>query len=428
MKDSYKNAHTHIFTMNNAPKDFLRLYMPPFLAGGVDNFTNTDLGAWTIRQLFKLNSGMLKRYATFLQIGKSKTQIAVFEDLMSRYPNETIQFVTLCQNLEYLGVGRSTSGFEGQIEEIISLKKMYPERVLPFFGVDPRWKSSGSEIRKTIERYFETKVEVGGTQVYPFQGLKIYCSTGHYAFDEKLKETFEWAADNGVPVMSHCYYLGGIYNYDKSVIINNLNPNDVYDNKRYDQPKFIEEGNWLTRKLDLNHRKNCRKSCSYFLEPYSYRTMLDYFENRSNPLKMCFAHFGGVPQIRASKGLNSQPQQTKPYGVSQLNWFTQIQELMKQYQNVYTDVSYDVAEGLEKENSANNFLFDVFFEEAQKSYGGQILFGTDYFMTEKDSLEEKAVQNFRNYASQKYLATNTSLWDQMAKNNPNEYLTSKYYP
>jgi predicted TIM-barrel fold metal-dependent hydrolase len=427
MNNYFKNAHTHIFTMHNAPKDFLRLYMPAFFAKRIDTFTNTEAGAWVINQAANLNSGMFKRYATFLQIGKSIDQITVFENLMSRYPNETFQFVTLCQNLEYLGVGRSISGFEGQIEEVMGIKKTYPNQILPFFGLDPRWKSTGSEIRKTVERYFETKVEVGGTYVYPFQGLKIYCSTGHYVFDEKLKETFEWAADNGVPVMSHCYYLGGVYNFEKNYISSNLNPIDVYTNQRYLIPKFIEEGNWISSKLNLNKKSNCRKSCSYFLEPKSYESLLNYFASRPNALKICMAHFGGVNQMRASMGLEKDTEQKTPYGVAGTNWFNQIQALMKQYPNVYADISYNVAEALEKKNR-KNLLYDVFLKEANQTYGGQILFGTDYFMTEKDSLEEDAVQGFRTYASQNFLPNGESLWEQMARKNPNKYLQSKYYP
>lgn len=410
--------------MNNAPKDFLRLYMPAIIANGVDNFTNTDTGAWLIRQLAGLNSGMLKRYATFLQIGKSKDQTAVFEDLISRYQNETIQFVTLCQNLEYLGVGRSVSGFEGQIEEVINIKRKYPTMILPFFGLDPRWKASGSEIRKTVEAYFETKIEVGGNYIYPFQGLKIYPSTGHYAFDEKLKETFEWAADNGVPVMTHTYYLGGIYNYNKNDIINNLNPIDPYTNKRYNIPHFIDKNNALNRFLNLNRNKNCRRSCSFFLEPYSYESMLRYFETRPQKLKICMAHFGGVNQIKASIRLESDKEQNPPYGILQENWFNQIQKLMSIFPNVYTDISYDVAEALKKDNA---FLYETFLNEVNKPYGNQILFGTDYFMTEKDSLEQNAVNSFKSFASKSILNNGNSLWDQMAKLNTNQYLQSKYY-
>ncbi|MFW0735665.1 amidohydrolase family protein [Flavobacterium sp. T12S277] len=421
MNNNYKNAHTHIFTMNNAPQNFLDLYLPPFLAKGVDNFTNTDLGAWTIRLLASKNKGMAKRYATFLQIGKSKYQTDIFEDLMSRYPNETFQFVTLCQNLEYLSVGRSVSGFEGQIEEIIDIKRKYPANILPFFGLDPRWKSSGDEIQKTVERYFETQIEVGGTYIYPFQGLKMYPSTGHYAFDVKLKKTMEWAADNGVPVMTHTYYLGGIYNYSREYITRNLNPVDPYTGNVYGIPKFIEEkGGFFGNVFNGQTRRSCRSSCSYFLEPHSYESMLNKIKN----LKICFAHFGGVDQIKASSGDNKESEQVNPYGVLRKNWFNQIQNLMTQYPNVYTDISYDVAECLDKKNSD---LYKVFFEEAKKSYGKQILFGTDYFMTEKDSLEQDAVKGFRNYASDKMLNRGNSLWDQMARDNINTYLKSKYY-
>lgn len=421
MDNNYKNAHTHIFTMNNAPKDFLQLYLPPFLANGVDNFTNTDLGAWLVRLVASGNKGLAKRYATFLQIGKSKYQTDIFENLMSRYPNETFQFITLCQNLEYLGVGRSVSGFEGQIEEVIDIKRKYPTTILPFFGLDPRWKSSGDEIQKTVERYFETKIEVAGTYIYPFQGLKMYPSTGHYAFDAKLKKTMEWAADNGVPIMTHTYYLGGIYNFDRDYIKRNLNPIDPYTGKVYGVPKFIEEkGGWTGDLFNSQTRKSCKSSCSYFLEPHSYESMLSKIKN----LKICFAHFGGVNQIQASEGNNKEANQIKPYGVLRKNWFNQIQNLMTQYPNVYTDISYDVAECLEKKNNA---LYKVFFKEANKSYGNQILFGTDYFMTEKDSLEQDAVKGFRNYASGVMVQNGTSLWDQMARNNINNYLKSKYY-
>ncbi|RKR05750.1 amidohydrolase family protein [Flavobacterium sp. 90] len=422
MKDTYKNAHTHIFTMNNAPKDFLKLYLPAFLAKPVDNFTNTDLGAWIVKSIAGSDIVKAKRYATFLQIGKSKDQAAVFENLMSRYPNETFEFVTLCQNLEYLGVGRSVSGFEGQIEEVIQIKRTYPTSILPFFGLDPRWKGSEDEIQKTVERYFETKIEVGGTYVYPFQGLKIYPSTGHYAFDKKLKKTFEWAAANGVPVMTHTYYMGGIYNFSKNYIVNNLNPIDPYTGKVYDKPEFInEKGTFRNRLLGLVERENCKKTCSYFLEPHSYETMLEKIEN----LKICFAHFGGVPQIKEATDPNKENKYAKPYGVLDENWFNQIQRLMTKYSNVYTDISYSVAECLEKEN---NELYKTFFEEASKSYGKQILFGTDYFMTETNSLEEDAVKGFRNYATKAMISEKKSLWDKMARDNINKYLKSKYYP
>jgi hypothetical protein len=224
--------------------------------------------------------------------------------------------------------------------------------------------------------------------------------------------------------MTHTYYLGGIYNYDTNYITNHLNPIDPYTNTNYNIPKFINENNAIGRLLKLNHNKNCKKSCSYFLEPHSYESMLRFFEKQPNQLKICMAHFGGVKQIKASMGKNTEPEQLNPYGVLRKNWFNQIQGLMTNFPNLYTDVSYDVAEALEKDNK---FLYETFLKENNKSYGTQIMFGTDYFMTEKDSLEQDAVNGFKNYAIGKILDNGNSLWDQMAKHTPNKYLQSKYY-
>ncbi|PBJ08081.1 amidohydrolase family protein [Flavobacterium sp. ACN6] len=421
MEGYYKNSHTHIFTMNNAPKDFLRLFLPPFLADATDNFTNTELGAWIIRTIASRSGGKAKRYAAFLKIGKNKFQEDVFEDLMSRYQSEgPFQFVTLCQNLEYLGVGRSVSGFEGQLEEVIKIKRKFPFQILPFFGLDPRWKSSGDEIQKTVARYFNNKIEMGETEVYPFQGLKIYPSTGHYAFDERLKKTFEWAALHGVPVMTHAYYLGGLYNFDKNYIINNLNPVDPYTGLVYHVPKFLEQrGNFKSRMLGTQKAIDCKNNCSYFLEPDSYRTMLDKIAG----LKICFAHFGGVDQIKAALGDNTDSKKIKPFGVSKTNWYEQIKKLMTDYpEQVYTDISYDITECLAKEN---HMIYDEFYEQAKK-YPKQILFGTDFFMTERDGLEQNAVKSFKDFAMRSQLLNGNSMWEQMAKVNPDSYLKSKY--
>ena len=419
-----KNAHSHIFTMNNAPDGFLKLYMPAPVAGIVDKFTNTQIGSFLINRLAGLNKGLLKRYATFLQIGKSKGQVEVFEDLMKRYGNETIDFVALTLNMEHMGVGKSISGFEGQIEEIIAIKRKYPERILPFFGLDPRWLTDGVAIQSKIEQYFNTKVNVGGKEVFPFQGLKIYPSTGFYVFDERLKATFEWAADHEVPVMAHTYYLGGIFNYDKNYIMNNLNPYDPYTNTKYSKPKFIQEkGSLFGRVSGTQATKNCKYSCSYFLDPASYISILEYFKDRN--LKICLAHFSGVAQIRASKGMKSDAIQKQPFGINKdKNWYDQIREMLEKYPNLYTDISFDIAEAVVTENK---FLYEEFYNELNKSYGDRILFGTDYFMTEKDNLEQESVAKFRAYANTKILNNGNTMWDQMAIINTGNYLKSSFY-
>ncbi len=420
MKNLYKNVHTHIFTMDNAPEYFLNLYLPKPVSSALDTATNTQAGSWLVQKIIRQFGSQGERYAGFLRIGKSKSQLNIYEELLDRYTDKSMEMIALTLNMEYIGAGRTKSGFEGQIQQVIDIKKQYPDRLQVFLGIDPRWKNTGSELRQTVERYFETRIESGGRSIYPFSGLKIYPSTGFYAFDYRLKETFEWAAKNGVPVMSHCYYLGGIFNYSKQVIQQTLVAFDPYTNTFYDKPRFISEKNFGKWIMGGQETANCKKSCSYFLEPYSYRSLLD-----KNPdLKMCFAHFGGVDQIRASMIPARDKEQANPYGVTGQNWFTQIQQILADYPGAYTDISYDVAEGGREKD---NFLYNMFYLETNKPYGNKILYGTDYFMTEIETEEQNTYNRFRTFASGITLGNGKNFWDQIAKDNTNNYLSSKYY-
>lgn len=424
MKDTYKNVHSHIFTMKNAPEYFLSLYMPKQIAKLFDSATNTKAGVLLFKNIIKIFGEQGKRYVSFLELGKSKDQFQVFNELMAQYPEKAMEIVALTMNMEYIGAGKSESGFDGQLQEVIDIKRKFPDNLNVFMGIDPRWKSSGTELRKTVERYFETKVMSGDKSIYPLCGLKIYPSTGFYAFDEKLKETFEWAADNGVPVMTHCYYLGGIFNYNKATIMESLNPFDPYSGTIYDKPTYIDEwkfGKWIK---GSNEIANNRKNCSYFLEPASYESMMRFFDTKNHKLKMCMAHFGGIKQIEASLIGTKETEQKTPYGVKKVNWFTQIQQLLSDYEGVYTDISYGVAEAAIRKNDK---LFETFFQEANKPYGKKILFGTDFFMTEMQNSENTTYARFKKFASAKTLSDGENYWDSIAKNNTNKFLDSKYY-
>lgn len=421
MKDLYKNIHSHIFTMENAPEHFLNLYLPKPVSSALNTATNTKLGSWLTQKTISRFGDQGKRYAGFLKIGKSKSQKLIFEELLDRYTDQSMEMVALTLNMDYIGAGKTISGYEGQLQQVIDIKAEYPERMHVFLGIDPRWKTSGTELRKTVESYFDTKIQSGSQSVYPFTGLKIYTSTGFYVFDERLKETFAWAADNGVPVMSHCYYMGGIFNYNEQVIRQNLNTFDPYSGTLYDKPEFIAEKDTKKWLLGGNAAANCKKSCSYFLEPYSYRTLLDHHKGK---LKICFAHFGGAEQIRAAYNPHKDDFQNKPYGVTGQNWFKQIQDLLAQYPGVFADISYDVGEGV---NEKDNFLYNAFFLEANKPYGNKILYGTDFFMTEIDALEQLTYDKFMKFANAITLANGNNFWDQIAKFNSNDYLGSKYY-
>ena len=425
------NVHTHIFTMQNAPEKFLHLYMPGFLADAVDNITNTRFGAWAVKKLLSLGGNGSKRYATFLDIGKSNNQAEVFEKLLTLYPDKEVKFVALTMYMEACGAGNSSSGFEGQLQEIINLKKRYPDRLIIFLGVDPRWKSSGTALRDEIIRRFETEIDVGnGRKVYPFAGLKLYPSTGFFVFDERLKPTFEWAAENQVPIMSHCSYLGGIYNNDQKYLKTVLNTPDPYTNSVSGRG-FIPAKNFIKYIGGQQASGENKINSSYFLEPNSYYSLLKYFSDKDadKPLKLCLAHFAGDDEIlrnsgtgKAYKDLKNEPFCAVPAGAiagaHMTNWFDQVQALLIKFKGTYTDISYTLY---------NPDVTDLLLSELQNpNYGDRILFGTDFFMTEKEQSETDTYNYFKQAATVAS-ASGNDLWKKIAETNAENYLTSKYY-
>lgn len=327
--------------------------------------------------------------------------------------------------MEKCGAGPSETGYEGQLEGVLEVKKENPDNLLVFLGIDPRWKSTGKELRDTVEKYFETKIQINAERsVYPFVGLKIYPSLGFYAFDEKLKETFEWAAERGVPVLSHCSYLGGIYSNDTDYINNSLDPFDVYSGKSYSQnfgpdvppPRPDKSKNFF--KWILGQRDNLRNlnTCSYFLEPASFKTLIEYFSMEGKkPLKICLAHFGGEDHVLDA--YNGKSAETL-FGMVQQNWCSQIKDLIKEYPNVYTDIAYAVGNS----QTHKAFLKDVQNIDLQQN----IMFGTDFFLTERVLPEKDDYATFKRAALNQVIG-NTNAWEIMASKNVEVFLKSKYY-
>lgn len=419
------NVHSHSFTMDNAPEHFLNLYLPGFAANAIDKITNTQAGSKIFEKLlstFGGNGG--KRYASFLSIGKSKSQMDVFEHLMAQYDDPNIKFVVLTMNMEYCGAGNSVSGFEGQLEEMLEVKRRYPDRVLLFLGLDPRWKQDGRALKNTVKAYFDQKLVINATtSVNPFAGLKLYPSTGFYPFDENLKETFEWAAENEVPVLSHCYYLGGIYKNDADALKSTLNPMNPYSGMKYDKPEYLTGKSFFKWILGQNKSNNNRNTCSYFLEPAAVEDMLKYFETLAKPLKFCLAHYGGAEQMLISHGKRKPNDiEANPYGIKTKNWYEQIKDLMIQNPNcTYADIAYTVYD---------KDVFPCVFQDLNDpAYSKKIMFGTDYFLTEQQQPETTTYHQFRDAAMN---AVNTisgnSQWQQIAQDNTGAFLKSKYYP
>ncbi len=403
----------------------MQLYLPPLAAHLIDSVTSTKAGANSVAWILKRvggNGG--KRYASFLRIGKSKNQQEVFVDLMKQYKDDSnMKFVALTMNMDNCGAGNSISGFEGQLEEILEVKRQFPDQLLIFLGVDPRWKRNGLELKQTVENYFNKKLVVHAKrEVYPFVGIKIYPSMGFYPFDERLKETFDWAAEQGIPILSHCNYLGGIFNNDGEYVRANLMKFNPYTNMNYPPAAIAYKEQKSTIKWILGRQKadNNLNRCSYFMEPASFEDILDYYEKKGTPLKICLAHFGGGNQVMAAApGAKASPENKAPYGLKNSNWFNQIKTLMTKYESLYTDISYAL-----HDRSIHTTLL---IESDDPSYGGRIMFGTDFFLTERESAEKDTYRLFKESAIAWKGNTQPTAWDRIAGSNIESFLKSRYY-
>ncbi|HYK45725.1 MAG TPA: amidohydrolase family protein [Parafilimonas sp.] len=413
----YYNVHSHTFTMTNAPRRFLHLYLPDFVADAVDKITNTQPGTVSVEFLLsKLGGNGGKRYASFLKIGKSKNQAEVFDALMNSYTDDqAMKFVALTMNMEYCGAGPSTSGFEGQLEEVLNIKRRYPNRLLVFLGLDPRWAAGQRSIKEKVEQYFSTPLKINDTtSVNPFCGIKIYPSMGYYPFDQRLMETFEWAAVHNVPVLSHCYYLGGIYNNDEKYLRENLSAADPYSSTTFNGDYVKERGFWRWL-LGTKNSNNNLDSCSYFMEPNSFVSMMDHFKAKGTPLKLCLAHFGGGNQMKDRNSNDA------PFGAARRNWFLQVKDMLLKYDTLYTDISYALHD---------QDIFPTIFDELNHpSYGDRIMFGTDFFLTEREQEENKTYSNFKTAAKARTLPNfdHINAWDQAASKSVAKFLKSDFY-
>ena len=115
-------------------------------------------------------------------------------------------------------------------------------------------------------------------------------------------------------------------------------------------------------------------------------------------LKICLAHFGGTYEME------------KP---SATNWYHQILEMISNKDNqVFTDVSYSLWD-----SKHHGKLKEAIADPAS---GDRILFGTDFYMTEREKKEIELAGNFRTKLGE-------GLFEKAAYTNVKRFLNSEYY-
>jgi len=289
-----------------------------------------------------------------------------FEETMGKFDRSVI------------GIDVFTESYEDQITDFIQLKKQLPDKVFPFFSIDPRRDETiDGGILSEIKRY------VGKDK--PFLGFKLYTSLGYSPthpalFDNDGKESvYGYCEANNIPITIHSSLEGFSHMLDENYVEGDIYypdagfpvpAEDLYENgfikyqKKFSSLYFSE----LTseRLLMLNH-------------PILWKRVLERYPN----LKLNMAHFGGI--IQMSKYVK---------GNQTGFWPKIIIELMETYPNVFADLSCYYNK--DKNPDYMKEFYENVYLKLPQVVKDKVMYGSDYFMiTLFDTKLSSYIETFR---------------------------------
>ena len=322
------NMHTHVFTLNHIPDD----YMPGFNISWFKNSEFTNCVSWFLSNLNPFSDkDMLDHAEAWLNNGNKETQLEVFRELINFYPDDT-KFVLL--PMDFRGTGcndYSKEKFKEQLIGLSNIKDIYPDRAIPFTFLNPNNPNLLQDLKFSIE-------ELG------FHGAKIYPKLGYFPNDERLIPCYEYLEDKNIPIISHGS-KGGIFSW---------NPPSLEQVKNYYQGKIPSSFKWWW-KSDIT-------KCKYCNDPRNFIPVLDKFPS----LKICLAHLGGDFNSFL-KG------KSKIKGKVSDNWTAILLNLMDTYENLYTDTAFTFGGDLMGQELIKTSIFHTKKQD-------RLLLGSDWYM------------------------------------------------
>ena len=354
------NCHTHLFNLYHVPKYYKGKLFPVTL------IKNERIAAL----LYKLINKRLNQYAAFFYAAMKRSSEDIFNELKGYYPGKT-KFVALSIDFDFMGAGKCLKPFLIQIEELRILRDKFPENIFPFIGIDPR----RDHLLDLVKKYIED---------YNFTGLKLYPSVGFFPDDPKLFPIYEYAEKNEIPITVHC----------------------IPKNRNHFRGKITKEWKEKVRPVPGFNSKETRKKydfAMYFSHPYWYEQILHTFNN----LKINLAHFGGSDEW--NKYLDMPANDEK-----QISWYKMIRRLIEnpKYKHVYSDISFTVYN-----RNLYPLLKNLLKNDTTRNH---ILFGSDFYMLQKDYRERRFGLDVRGYLDDE------DYW-RIAEINPRRFLSSKFH-
>lgn len=323
----FYNCHIHTFRNIDVPDKFL----PFTLVRVLRNVFGYKIVTWVLKNIVPFtDNDLLDRYARFVSIGVKSSQADIFSNCAQFYPKDT-KFAVLAMDLAFMKAGTVKRPYSEQIEELGNLAKT-TGCIFPFFHADPR--------RENCFELFKYAIEVLG-----YKGLKIYPNIGYLPFDERLSPIYSYCQNKGIPVIAHGSPRNAVYfRGSKKEILQLL------------------EGSVVP--IETKGKSN-KDLCSYFSHPINYEQVAKAYPQ----LKYCIAHFGSEHYWREYIQNPSSPD----------NWFVNVQRLISEYDNVFTDVSFTM-------NNSDLFpLLKILMNDPE--IRRKVLFGSDYYMVETKANE-----------------------------------------
>ena len=354
------NCHVHLFTVKSVPERFFRFRIVMWMLWSP---TGSKIISKVLTWIGRIsNTRKFERIAAFAGIGSQASQEDVFNILQGYYPADT-EFIVLPLDFSYMDAGGAKQPYLDQLSELRHLKRdpVVGPRIHPFVSIDPRREEFLDLAKTYIERH-------------NFAGIKLYPPLGFSPQDERLLPLWAWAEASQIPVMSHCS-PGGVYFRGRPQDIN-------WPSSSTSKPsRFVDNDKWT----------------DHLSDPAGYRPVLRRFPN----LKLCLAHMGGND---ACESWLSEPW---PNHLSQSNWLTVILGLIKEFPQVYTDLSF-----VGYHTSLHPLIHVLIRDEI---IGEKILFGSDFYMVQQDVTEREFSVRIRSLLSEEE-------YRRISQANPRKYL------
>jgi predicted TIM-barrel fold metal-dependent hydrolase len=314
---------------------------------------------------------------------------------------------------------RQFQDYPKQVKHTLAAAAAHPWTLLPLYHYDPRrWSQPTGSPRKTeafdgktrevypqawdepFKRYFQQE---GGR---PFVGIKLYTALGYRPWDPRLKhqpDFYDKCISLELPIVCHCS-PAGMYSFDRPFFA-------ADDAKRRGEPldKVRRETKALMERRGVEADWEEYWFSEHYVSPRAWRKVLDQPKYRQ--LRLCLAHFGGDDAAFTTwKQKEAVPGAAGAGGGRRTieNWDTELIQLSREFENVYIDISFFVFDG-ERVGRFRKALLD------NPHLRDKLLFGTDWWMTEKDGI------NYKGFVAQTRRALDSidpELWPRFSWINP----------